>query len=77
MQPLQARVDQGAMAIKGYLRILQNSNIAGASPSDYSTSYPRHSLGESYPSAEMQLVYSAAPEGWVWFELTDSDSYKV
>ena len=27
-------------------------------------SYPGHLLGESYPSAEIQLVYSAAPANW-------------
>ena len=27
-------------------------------------SYPGHSLGESYPSAETQSVYSAAPADW-------------
>ena len=26
--------------------------------------YPAHSLGESYPSAEIQLVYSTAPADW-------------
>ena len=29
-------------------------------PSDCLVSYPGHSLGESYPSAEIQSVYSAA-----------------
>ena len=27
-------------------------------------SYLGHLLGESYPSAEMQLVYSAVPANW-------------
>ena len=27
-------------------------------------SYPGHSLGESYSSAEMQLVYSTVPADW-------------
>ena len=36
----------------------------GALPSDYLVSYLEHSLGESYFSAEMQLVYSAAPANW-------------
>ena len=27
-------------------------------------SYPGHSLGRSYPSSEMQLLYSAAPVDW-------------
>ena len=46
---------------KGVLHIPQNSSITGASQSDCLVSYPGHSLGESYPSAEMQSVYSASP----------------
>ena len=38
--------------------------IPGTSPSDCLVSYPRHSLVGSYPSAEMQLVYSTAPTDW-------------
>ena len=41
--------------------IPQSSSITEASPSNCLVSYPGHSLGESYPSAEMQSVYSAAP----------------
>ena len=51
----------GSDGNKGVLRIPQSSSIARASPSDYSMSSPRHSLGESHPSTEMQSVYSAAP----------------
>ena len=36
------------------LRIPQGSSITGTSPSDCLVSYPGHSLGESYPSAEKQ-----------------------
>ena len=43
------------------LRILQSSRITWTSPPDCLVSYPRHSLGESYPSAGMQSMYSAAP----------------
>ena len=43
------------------LRITQSSSITGASPSDCLVSYPGHALGWSYPSAEMQSVYSTAP----------------
>ena len=65
MLPLQARVDLGAMAIKGYSAFPQNFSIAGTSPSDCLVSYPEHSLGVgSYPSAEKQLVYSTAPADW-------------
>ena len=48
---------------KGVLRIPQSSSIIAAWLSDYLVSYPGHLFGvwESYPSAEMQSVYSAAP----------------
>ena len=37
----------------------------GDSPSDRLVSYPGHSLRVgSYPSAEVQLVYSTAPADW-------------
>ena len=49
---------------KEVLYIPQHSNITGASPSDCFMSYPGHLLGESYPSAVMQLVYSAASADW-------------
>ena len=42
---------------EGVLHFLQISKD-GSSPSDCLMSYPRHLLGESYPSAEMQSVYS-------------------
>ena len=42
------------------LRISQSSSFTEASPSDCFMSYPGHSLGESYPFAEMQSVYFAA-----------------
>ena len=51
------------------LRIPQSSSLTEASPSDCLVSYPRHLLGESYSSAEIQSVYSAAPTDWakvVW-----------
>ena len=44
--------------------IPQSSSITGASPSDCFVSYPEHLLRESYPSAELQLVYSIAPADW-------------
>ena len=47
------------------LRSPQSSSITGASPSDCLMSYPGHSLGRgSYPSAEMQSVYSTTPANW-------------
>ena len=42
---------------EGVPRIPQISSIFGASPSDCLVSYPGHSVGESYLSAEMQLVF--------------------
>ena len=44
--------------------IPQSPSITGASPSYFLVSYPGHLLGECYPSAEMQSVYSAAPADW-------------
>ena len=38
---------------EGVLHIPQSSSITGASLLDCFVSYPVHSLGESYPSAEM------------------------
>ena len=54
----------GSNSNKGMLHIPQSPSIAGTSPSDCLVSYPGHSLGESYPSAEVQLVYSTAPADW-------------
>ena len=52
----------GSDGNEGVLCIPQSSSKA--SPSDWSVSYPGHSLGEYYPSAEMQLVYSIAAANW-------------
>ena len=49
---------------EGVLDIPQSSSIIGASSSYCLMSSPGHSLGESYPSAEMQLVYYTAPDHW-------------
>ena len=54
----------GSDGYEGVLRIPQSSSITGASPSDCLESYPEHSPG-SYPSAEIQSVYSSAPSDWV------------
>ena len=48
----------------GVLPILQNSSITGASPSDCLVSHPEHFLGEFYPFAEMQSVYSTVSADW-------------
>ena len=48
------------------LRIPQSSITTGTSLSDTLVLYPEPSLGGgSYPSTEMQLVYSTAPADWV------------
>ena len=44
--------------------ISQSSSVTGASPSDCLVSYLGLSLGESYLSIGMQLVYSAALTDW-------------
>ena len=62
---------------KGVLYISQSSSITGASLSDCLVSYPRHSLcGGSYPSVEIQSVYSTAPANriswllnWIWYKV--------
>ena len=48
------------------LRIPQSSSCTRASPSGCLMSYLGHSLRESYSSAEMQSVYSAAPS-WLGY----------
>ena len=62
MLPVKARVNLGAMAIKGVLRIPQRFSISGASSSDCLVSYPGHASGVgSYPCAKMKLMYSTSP----------------
>ena len=55
MLPLWARVDLGAMAMKGFLHIPQRSNITGTSPSDCLVSYPGYSWGCSGSILQPQL----------------------
>ena len=54
----------GSDGYKEVLLILQSTSITGSEPSDCLVSYPGNSWGESYPSAEMQSMYSAAPVDW-------------
>ena len=56
--------EPGSDSNEGVLRIPPRSSITGTSPSDCLVSYPGHSLGRSYPSAEKQLVYFTAPTMW-------------
>ena len=63
----------GSNGNEGVLRIPQSSSTAGTSPSDCLVSYAGHSLGGgSYPSAEVQSVYSTAPADWATMHLSDS-----
>ena len=43
---------------------IPQSSRAEFLPSDSLASYPGHMLGESYPSAEIQPVYSTTPANW-------------
>ena len=70
--------EPGSDGNEGVLRIPQSSSTAGTSPSDYLVSYPVHLLGRggSYPSAEVQSVYSTAPVDWaIWFKHSFSYIY--
>ena len=58
--PLRVRVDLGAMTIKECSHIPQSSSITRTLPSDF-VSYPGHSSGGSYPSAEKQSLYFIPP----------------
>ena len=62
---------------EGVLRISQSSRITEASPSDCSMSYSGYLLGESYSSAEMQSVYSAAQADWVTVRLSSLSKIDV
>ena len=54
----------GSNSNEEVLHIPQSSIITVASPSDCLASYPEYSLGESYSSAKIQLVYSVVPADW-------------
>ena len=56
------------------LCIPQSSSITEVLPSDCLVSYLGHSLQNSYPSLEMQSVYSAAPANWAMFNWIFSDT---
>ena len=57
MLPLWAKVDLGAMAMKGYSAFPIAPALLEPSPSEFLVSYPWHSLVGSYTSAEEQSVY--------------------
>ena len=64
MLPLQARVDLGAMEIKGYSAFPKAQALPECHHQICLMSYPGHLLGESYFSAEVQSVYFTAPANW-------------
>ncbi len=67
----------GSDVNEGVLRIPQSSSTAGTSPSDCLVSYLGHSLGGgSYPSSEVQSVYSTAPADWARLVLDKVSSYR-
>ena len=66
--------ESGSDGNEGVLCIPQSSSITRTSPSDCLVSYPRHSLGESYPSAEKQSVHYTAPADWA---KTDCDNIYI
>ena len=59
MLPIRAKVDLGAMAMKGY------SAFPKASPSDSLVSYPEHSYGGGYSSGDSVSAYYG-PSRLVW-----------
>ena len=64
--PYQSQSWPGSNGNEGVLSIFQISGITEDSP-DCLKSYPRHLLQQgwgSYPSAELQFVYSTAPADW-------------
>ena len=61
----QGQSGPGSDGNEGVLHTSQSSRITGTLPSDCLVSYAGHSLGESYLSAKMQLVYSTALINWV------------
>ena len=72
MLPLQTQSGPGSNGNEGVLHIPQSSSITEASPSDCLG----RSLRESYPSAEMQSVYSTALANWARENLVANKSTK-
>ena len=62
MLPFQPRMDLGVTAMKRYSSFPKS--ITGTSSSDCLVSYIRTLIGGSYPDAEVQSVYSKAPDDW-------------
>ena len=64
MLQLWVRVDPGAMAIKGY-SIFPKAPVLLEPHHQMVECHTQHSLEVSYPSAEMQSVYSTVPADWI------------
>ena len=69
--------EPGSDCNKEFLGIPQTSCINGDSLSDFLVSYQGHSLGESYPFAEMQSVYSAAPADWAVRSIINLSNFMI
>ena len=67
----------GSNGNEGVLRIPQGPSITGNSPWDYLVLYSGHSLGGSYPSAEVQSVYSTAPADWAIIGTTTGEVIRL
>ena len=69
--------EPGSNGNEGVRCIPQSSSITGTSPSDCLVSYPGHSLeAGGYASAEVQSVYSTAPNDWANCTLRNSLSHE-
>ena len=66
----------GSNGNEGLPHIPQGPSITRTSPSNCLVSYPGHSLGGSYPFAEVQSVYSTAPANWASENLARQTSSK-
>ena len=64
MLPLWAGVDQGEMAMKGYSTFPKVAALMKPYHQIVLCHIQDTYLGESYPSAEKQSVYSTAPADW-------------
>ena len=62
--PLRVRVVQGVMAMKLYSGSPKAPSLLKPHHQIVLVSYPQHSLGEFYSTAEWQSVYSAVPVKW-------------
>ena len=68
----------GSDVNKRVLSFPQGSSITGTSPSDCLVSYPGHALRvESYPSVEVQTVYSTALADWAMLISSHPSKYKT